>query len=79
VVSFLLARGEPRPALALAKDSYDLYRHRLGRDHPDTQTSARTLTDALHALGRHDQARRLFEEARIDAAPHPRRTPGESG
>ena len=76
---FLLARGEPRPALALAKDSYDLYRHRLGPDHPDTQTSARTLTDGLHALGRHDQARRLLEEARIDAATHPRPTPGESG
>jgi hypothetical protein len=76
---FLLARGEPRPALALATDSYDLYRHRLGRDHPDTQTSARTLTDGLHALGRHDQARRLLEEARIAAAIHPRRTPGESG
>ena len=74
---FLLARGEPRPALALATDSYDLYRHRLGRDHPDTQTSARTLTDALHALGRHDHARRLLEEARIDTATHPRRTSGE--
>ena len=76
---FLLARGEPRPALALATDSYDLYRHRLGRNHPDTQTSARTLTDALHALGRHNQARRLLQEARIDAATHPRRTPGQSG
>jgi hypothetical protein len=48
---FLLARGEPRAALALSTDSYDLYRHRLGPDHPDTQTSARTLTDGLHALG----------------------------
>jgi hypothetical protein len=28
---FLLARGEPKPALALATDSYDLYRHRPGR------------------------------------------------
>jgi hypothetical protein len=66
---FLLARGEPRPALALATDSYDLYRDRLGPDHPDTQTSARTLTAGLHALGRHDQARRLLEEASIDP-PH---------
>jgi hypothetical protein len=77
---FLLARGEPRSALAaLSTDSYVLYRHRLGPDHPDTQTSARTLTNGLHALGRHDQARRLLEEARIDAATHPRRTPGQSG
>jgi len=75
---FLLARGEPRSALALATDSYDLYRHRLGPDHPDAQTSARTLTDALHALGRHAQARRLLEEARIDPATHPRRTPSGS-
>jgi len=74
---FLLARGEPRSALALATDSYDLYRHRLGPHHSDTQTSARTLTDALHALGRHAQARRLLEEARIDPATHPRRTPSE--
>ena len=77
--AFLLARGEPRPALALATDSYDLYRHRLGPDHPDTQTSARTLTDALHALGRHAQARRMLEDARIDPATHPRRTPSEAG
>ena len=74
---FLLARGEPSSALALSKDSYDLYRHRLGRDHPDTQTSARTLTDGLHALGWHDQARRVIEEARIDAATDPRRIPDE--
>jgi hypothetical protein len=74
---FLLARGEPRPALALAKDSYDLYRHRLGPDHPDTQTSARTLTDSLHALGRHAQARHTLEEARTDAATDPRWTPRE--
>jgi hypothetical protein len=59
---FLLARGEPKSALALSKDSYDLYRHQLGPDHPDTQTSARTLTDGLHALGQHEQARRLLEE-----------------
>jgi hypothetical protein len=76
---FLLARGEPRAALALSTDSYDLYRHRLGPDHPDTQTSARTLTDGLHALGRHAQARRMLEEARIDPATHPRRTPSEAG
>ena len=52
-----------------------------GSCHPccDVETSARTLTDALHALGWHDQARRLLEEARIDAATHPRRTPGEPG
>jgi hypothetical protein len=67
---FLLARGEPKAALALSKDSYDLYRQ-LGPDHPDTQTSARTLTNGLHALGQHEQARRLLEETRTDAATSP--------
>ena len=73
MVSFLLARGEPRPALALAKDSYDLYRHRLGRDHPDTQTSARTLTDALHALA--GTTRPAAYSRRPGSMPP--RTPGE--
>jgi len=42
---------------------------------PDTQTSARTLTDGLHAVGRHDQARRVLDEARVAAATHHRQHP----
>jgi Tetratricopeptide repeat len=64
--SYLQARGEPRVARALFEDAYDLYRRRLGPDHPDTLASARTLVQDLHALGQHEQAHRFLHDANLD-------------
>jgi hypothetical protein len=41
--SYLRARGEARAAQALFEDAHDLYRRRLGPDHPDTLAAARTI------------------------------------
>ncbi len=49
---YLHVRGEARFARALLMDAYELYRQRLGEDHPDTVASARDLAADLHALGR---------------------------
>ena len=54
---YLRARGESRAARALFEDVHELYRRRLGPDHPDTITAARTLADDLDALGRQEHAR----------------------
>ena len=59
--SYLQARGEPRAARALFEDAYDLYRRRLGHDHPDTLAAAHTLAQDLHALGQHEQAHRILQ------------------
>ena len=40
---YLQARGEARAARALFADAHDLYRQRLGDDHPDTVAAARDL------------------------------------
>ena len=61
--AYLRARGEPRAARALFEDSHDLYRRRLGPDHPDTLAAARTLADDLEALGEHEHARRVRRDA----------------
>jgi hypothetical protein len=66
---FLRARGEQESARALLEDAHDLYRRRLGPDHPETRAAARGLADNLRALGRHDQARRVPQDARADDAP----------
>ena len=42
--SYLSARGELRAARALFEDAHDLYRRRLGPDHPDTLAAARTIS-----------------------------------
>jgi len=42
--SYLKARGEARAAQALFEDAHDLYRRRLGPDHPDTLAAARTIS-----------------------------------
>ena len=59
---FLRARGEQESARALLEDAHDLYRRRLGLDHPETRTAACALADNLRALGRHDQARRVLDD-----------------
>jgi hypothetical protein len=63
--AYLRARGEPRAARALFEDAYDVYRLRLGPDHPDTVACARTLADDLEALGEHEQARRVRHDAGV--------------
>ena len=52
--SYLRARGEARAARALFEDAHELYRRRLGPDHPDTIAAARALADDLEALGRQE-------------------------
>jgi hypothetical protein len=69
--AYLRVRGEPRAARALFEDAYDLYRDRLGPDHPDTVAAARTLADDLEALGEHEHARRVLHEAGIGPAGEP--------
>ena len=67
--AYLRSRGEPRTARALFEDAHDLYRQRLGPDHPDTLAAARTLADDLEALRDPMHARRLREDpARPDQA-----------
>jgi hypothetical protein len=63
---FLQARGEQESARALHEDAHDLYRRKLGRNHPRTQLTARALAENLEALGRSEQARLVLEEARAD-------------
>ena len=60
--AYLRSRGEPRTARALFEDAHNLYRQRLGPDHPDTLAAARTLADDLEALGDHEHARRVRED-----------------
>jgi hypothetical protein len=62
---YLRARGEPRAAHALFQDAYDLYRHRLGPDHPDTLAAARTLADDLQEIGHHEHAHRVLHDAEV--------------
>ena len=52
------ARGEQESARALSEDAYDLYRQRLGPDHPETVAAAEALADNLRALGRPERAHR---------------------
>jgi len=66
--AFLQARGEQESARALLEDAHDLYRRKLGRDHPETRTAARALADNLHALGRDEQAQRVLEDAQVNGA-----------
>ena len=60
--AYLRSRGEPRTARALFEDAHNLYRQRLGPDHPDTLAAARTLADDLEALSDHEHARRVRED-----------------
>jgi hypothetical protein len=69
--TYLRARGEPRAARALFEDAYDLYRARLGAEHPDTVATARMLADDLEALGEHEHALRVLHEAGIGPAGGP--------
>jgi hypothetical protein len=57
---FLQARGLSRPARGLFEDAYELYRLRLGEDHPDTRASACSLAADLHELGLHERAREIL-------------------
>jgi hypothetical protein len=57
---FLRARGEPGPARALLEDSVDLYRRRLGDDHPETVAAARALAATLRTIGRPEAAERVL-------------------
>lgn len=61
---FLRARGQQESARALLEDAHDLYRRRLGPDHPETCAAAHALADNLRALGRPDQAQRVLEDRR---------------
>lgn len=74
--TYLLTRGEPRPARPLLERAHQLHRDRLGEDHPDTLWSAINLASVLHWLGEHKQARHLNEDIltrrrRLLGADHP--------
>jgi tetratricopeptide (TPR) repeat protein len=60
--TYLLARGEPRPARALFVRAHQLYQAMLGEDHPDTLGSANNLAVNLRALGEPERARQLNED-----------------
>ena len=47
---FLRARDEPEAARALLEDSVDLYRRRLGDDHPETVAAANALADVRRTI-----------------------------
>jgi hypothetical protein len=55
-------RGEPHAALPLFRRANDLYRDRLGEDHPSTLASANNLALNLRAVGERQQARTLDED-----------------
>ena len=60
--TYLLTRGEPRPARALFERAHQLRRDTLGEEHPDTLTSANNLARDLHGLGEYQRARDLDED-----------------
>src|SRR5918998_1438231 len=60
--TYLQTRGEPVPARPLFERALDLYRFRLGDDHPHTLESATSLALYLGKLGHYDQARELGED-----------------
>ena len=49
---YLQARGQPGPARALFEDAHELYRLRLGPDHPDTRAAAQRLAADMRDLER---------------------------
>jgi hypothetical protein len=53
---YRLTRGEPYAALPLLQRAHAAGRARLGDDHIDTLAAAGNLANALHMLGRHQQA-----------------------
>ncbi len=59
---YLVTRGEPAPARSLIERALNLRRLTLGDDHPDTLTSANSLTVDLHMLGQFERARQLNED-----------------
>ncbi|MGH3770589.1 MAG: FxSxx-COOH system tetratricopeptide repeat protein [Pseudonocardiaceae bacterium] len=60
--TYLVTRGEPRPARALFERVYQLNRDLLGDDHPDTLNSVSNLANDLRELGEHQRARQLDED-----------------
>ncbi|MGH3864798.1 MAG: FxSxx-COOH system tetratricopeptide repeat protein [Pseudonocardiaceae bacterium] len=75
--TYLVTRGEPRPARALFDRVYQLNRDILGDDHPDTLNSASNLANDLRELGEHQRARQLDEDTlarcrRVLGDDHPR-------
>ncbi|HSZ31211.1 MAG TPA: FxSxx-COOH system tetratricopeptide repeat protein, partial [Pseudonocardiaceae bacterium] len=60
--SYLLARGEPRPARALFERAHRLHQEMLGEDHPDTLRLANNLAVDLRTLGEPERARQLNED-----------------
>ena len=60
--TYLLTRGEPRPARALFQRAHQLCSDTLGEEHPDTLASAGNLAAVLQALGEYQQARDLTED-----------------
>jgi hypothetical protein len=60
--SYLLARGEPRPAHKLFERAHRLHQHIFGDDHPNTLRSANNLAVNLRTLGKPERARRLSED-----------------
>jgi Tetratricopeptide repeat/Domain of unknown function (DUF4062)/NB-ARC domain len=59
--SYMLTRGEPRPARPLLERAFETHQRLLGDDHPDTLISADSLTADLRALGENERARQLDE------------------
>ncbi|MDQ2880076.1 MAG: FxSxx-COOH system tetratricopeptide repeat protein [Actinomycetota bacterium] len=60
--TYLLTRGEPRPARPMLTRAHQLYRDILGEDHPDTLRSANNLALDLRALGEYERARELHKD-----------------
>ena len=57
----LLLAIHPTEALAISETALAAHDKRLGRDNTRTKDSARVTADALHALGRTDEAKALRE------------------
>jgi Domain of unknown function (DUF4062)/Tetratricopeptide repeat/NB-ARC domain len=53
---YMQTRGEPRPARVLFERAHQLYRKKLGDDHPDTLRSANNLAYDLRVLGEYQRA-----------------------
>ena len=70
----LLLVGTPTEALSLGRSALTAHDRALGPNHAWTKDSARVTADALHALGRSEEAKVLRERYGVTSSEDPKRS-----